>query len=129
MTVAGAGALDWEDIAVGPGPDGTPWIWVADTGDNLTLPPERYHLPASPSPTLGAAPPARLDRRGPRAHHVSPTRTARTTSRALMVDPVTGDALPRRQGRRPDQTVPVYRLPATELARRCAASTPQWSGG
>lgn len=25
---------DWEDISVGPGPDGRPYIYVADTGDN-----------------------------------------------------------------------------------------------
>ena len=30
VSVAGAGALDWEDIAIGPGPagDDRPWIWV-----------------------------------------------------------------------------------------------------
>ena len=29
--------LDWEDLAVGSGPDGTPWLHVADIGDNLGL--------------------------------------------------------------------------------------------
>jgi len=27
--------VDWEDIAVGPGPDGTDWVYLADTGDNF----------------------------------------------------------------------------------------------
>lgn len=27
-------AIDWEDIAIGPGPDGRPWLFIADTGDN-----------------------------------------------------------------------------------------------
>lgn len=29
--------LDWEDLAVGPGPDGSPWLHVADIGDNFGL--------------------------------------------------------------------------------------------
>lgn len=32
--------LDWEDLAVGPGPDGQPWLHVADIGDNLGIRPE-----------------------------------------------------------------------------------------
>jgi hypothetical protein len=35
LTVDGASATDWEDIAVGPGPvDGEPWLFLADIGDN-----------------------------------------------------------------------------------------------
>lgn len=34
-TVSGATNLDWEDIAIGPGPErGRPYIYIADTGDN-----------------------------------------------------------------------------------------------
>lgn len=33
--------VDWEDIAVAPGPDGTSWVWVADIGDNLGVRTER----------------------------------------------------------------------------------------
>jgi hypothetical protein len=36
VDVAGT-AVDWEDIAIGPGPDGTDWLYVADIGDNLTI--------------------------------------------------------------------------------------------
>ncbi len=34
ITLSGATARDWEDIAVGPGADGAPWVFVGDTGDN-----------------------------------------------------------------------------------------------
>jgi hypothetical protein len=29
--------LDWEDLAIAPGPDGLPWVHVADIGDNLGI--------------------------------------------------------------------------------------------
>jgi hypothetical protein len=32
--VTGAALVDWEDIAVGPGPGGRPYIYIGDTGDN-----------------------------------------------------------------------------------------------
>lgn len=32
--VAGASVVDWEDIAAGPGPQGRPYIYVGDIGDN-----------------------------------------------------------------------------------------------
>jgi len=34
VTIAGAQAHDWEDIAVAPDAAGTPSLWIADTGDN-----------------------------------------------------------------------------------------------
>jgi hypothetical protein len=35
-TVAGAEAHDWEDLAIGPGPDpGRPYLYLGDLGDNL----------------------------------------------------------------------------------------------
>ena len=34
VTLEGASAVDWEDIAVGPGPDMQPWVYVGDVGDN-----------------------------------------------------------------------------------------------
>lgn len=30
----GVAAFDWEDLAIGPGPDGTPWLYLGDIGDN-----------------------------------------------------------------------------------------------
>jgi hypothetical protein len=32
--VSGAKAVDWEDLASGPGPDGKPALYIADTGNN-----------------------------------------------------------------------------------------------
>lgn len=32
--VAGASVVDWEDIAAGPGPQGRPYLYVGDIGDN-----------------------------------------------------------------------------------------------
>lgn len=34
IALRGAAHVDWEDIAVGPGDDGTPWVFVGDVGDN-----------------------------------------------------------------------------------------------
>ncbi len=34
LTLEGAGARDWEDLAVGPGPDGASFVYVGDVGDN-----------------------------------------------------------------------------------------------
>ncbi|MCB9600924.1 MAG: hypothetical protein H6720_11305 [Sandaracinus sp.] len=44
----GAEAVDWEDVAVGPGPvDGTSYLYLADVGDNLMLRPtvQVYRVP------------------------------------------------------------------------------------
>ena len=35
VTVTGAAAIDWEDIALGPGPDGRDDLFVGDIGDNV----------------------------------------------------------------------------------------------
>ncbi len=34
ITLDGASARDWEDVAVGPGADGAPWVFAGDVGDN-----------------------------------------------------------------------------------------------
>jgi hypothetical protein len=40
LKVEGAQAADWEDIAIGPGPDGRSTIFIGDIGDNLRVRPE-----------------------------------------------------------------------------------------
>lgn len=40
ITVAGAGNVDWEDIAVARDAAGTPSVWLADIGDNQAARPE-----------------------------------------------------------------------------------------
>ncbi len=110
LAVPGATALDWEDIAVGPGPDGQPWIWVADTGDNFEIRREatlyRFPEPSAPPASGEAAGVERIDVRYP---------DGSTDVEALMVDPISGDALLVGKAPAADQTVPVFRLAATDL--------------
>lgn len=90
LVVDGAMALDWEDLAIGPGPagsgDGRPWVHVADVGDNLRLRPvvSIYRFP-EPDPTRGdqRVHAQRIDVTYPglRRHDVE----------ALLVDPRSGD--------------------------------------
>ena len=35
VELGGVEAVDWEDLAIGPGPDGRPWLTIGDVGDNL----------------------------------------------------------------------------------------------
>jgi hypothetical protein len=109
--------LDWEDMATGPGPGGRPYLWVADTGDNLGLRP-RVTIYRVPEPDVDVAPAEE-----PRPLAV-PVGLERITVRypdgphdveALLVDPVTGDAF--LVGKEADRqgSVPVYRLAADRL--------------
>lgn len=51
VVVDGVLNVDWEDVAVGPGPDGRELVWIADTGDNLGFRPAVSLLRfAEPSP-------------------------------------------------------------------------------
>lgn len=51
VVVDGVLNIDWEDIAVGPGPDGGELLWIADTGDNFRFRPSVSLLRfAEPSP-------------------------------------------------------------------------------
>jgi hypothetical protein len=57
VTVTGAENVDWEDVAIGPGPTG-PVLWLADTGDNLGVRPAvtLYRVPVpAPDATAVAA--------------------------------------------------------------------------
>jgi hypothetical protein len=81
--VGGAAAVDWEDIAAGPGPDGRPVLYVADIGDNAAARAsiDVYRLP-EPGPGSGTtAPAARLSLRYPDGPH---------DAEALLVDPRRG---------------------------------------
>lgn len=49
-----ANAVDWEDIAAGPGPDGRPWLFIGDTGDNKRVR-GSVQVYAFPEPTLPIA--------------------------------------------------------------------------
>ena len=87
VQVAGAEARDWEDIAMGAGPDGRDWIYVADTGDNRRVRDsvQLYRFPEPAAAGAGRVVAERIDVTYPdgRSYDVE----------ALMIDPRTGDAL------------------------------------
>jgi hypothetical protein len=81
VTITGAAAVDWEDLAAGPGPDGAPALFVGDIGDNDAVRDrvQVYRVP-EPAPDAGATAPAtRLDLRYPDGAH---------DAEALLVDPL-----------------------------------------
>lgn len=85
VRVARARAFDWEDIAIGPGPDaGRSYLYVADTGDNLRIrrTVQVYRFP-EPDAVDGAVSADRISFRYPdgRAHDVE----------SMFVDPRSGD--------------------------------------
>jgi hypothetical protein len=95
ITLSGAGHVDYEDLAVGPGPDGESWIYVADTGDNaardLSGPPRTsivvYRFPEptvdpAGGPVALAATPEALTLTYPGTPH---------DCEAVAVDPESGD--------------------------------------
>ena len=84
--VTGAQAVDWEDIAAGPAPDGSPLLYVGDIGDNGASRPsiDVYRVPEPKAGDAATAPAARLGLRYPdRAHDAE----------ALLVDPIRGDLI------------------------------------
>ena len=78
--------LDWEDIAIGPGPsDGLDYLYVGDIGDNLNFRTDVivYRIP---EPVPGSDAPA-----GPVERILLVYPEPGVNSEAMMVDPVTGD--------------------------------------
>jgi hypothetical protein len=102
--VRGARAVDWEDMAIGPGRDGRPALYLGDVGDNgLTRPAvEIYRVPEPGAGSDGATEPAeRLSLRYPDG-----PRDAET----LLVDPRGGDLY--LVTKRADGRAEVYRAAA-----------------
>lgn len=87
----GAVVRDWEDMAIGPGPDGGDALYVGDFGDNLRRRPEVvvYRVP-EPAVDLAAAP---ADHRleGVEALAFTYPGGQAHNAEALLVDPVRGD--------------------------------------
>jgi hypothetical protein len=83
-SVSGAQAVDWEDIAAGPGAHGEPLLYVGDIGDNASERPsvEVYRFPEPRPGAAATAPAARLRLRYPDGAH---------DAEALFVDPLRGD--------------------------------------
>jgi hypothetical protein len=90
--LSGATAVDWEDIAVGPGPSaGVSYIYAADIGDNSRVRPNVvvYRVP-EPAVNAGATvPPAPQALSGVAALRLVYPGGARDAE-ALLVDPVSG---------------------------------------
>ena len=90
--LAGAEAIDWEDMAIGPGPvEGVDYLYLADIGDNDAVRPEiavyRVREPdvgTDATPAAELADVEKLTLRYPGAAHDAET---------LLVDPVRGDLL------------------------------------
>jgi hypothetical protein len=89
FTLGGASAIDWEDMARGPGPDGGPDVlYLADIGDNMSVrssvavyrAPEPTIDPAAPTGTIAGVDALTLTY--PDGAH---------DAEALLADPVTGD--------------------------------------
>ncbi len=110
IDIDGVLGFDWEDLAVGPGPEpGVSYVYVGDIGDNLRLR-STITLLRFPEPDL-TDPPAAL----------SGAATIRLTypespedSEAMWIDPITGDVfvVTKRQS---DGRAVVYRAPASTL--------------
>jgi len=98
FTVPGAGAQDWEDIAVGKGPDGTDVIFIGDIGDNSARDGmgktrdqiQVYRVP-EPAVTVGQAAVTQTLTQFETLLFTYPDRPH--DAEALMVDPITGDLL------------------------------------
>jgi hypothetical protein len=88
--VRGADATDWEDMALGPGPEeGVEYLYLADIGDNASIRPEIavYRAPEpsyDPASSLHAIDAERLTLVYPDGSH---------DAEALLVDPRSGDLI------------------------------------
>jgi hypothetical protein len=124
VDVLGAQAWDWEDIDIGPGPDGKPYLWVADLGDNLKVRQRTigYQLYRFPEPSLGSLAPAALSAPAERIEVVYPNGAAHNVE-ATFVDPITGDYIIITK----ETPATVFRIPAASLVNG-ATVTPQIVG-
>lgn len=107
-----AGAVDWEDIAIGPGPlPGQDYLYLGDIGDNFSTRPsiQIYRVAEPANPDLGGGQMsiggvATLEADYPDGPHDAKT---------LMVDPVSGDLFIVTEA---GATSQLFRWPAPQLA-------------
>jgi hypothetical protein len=123
VDVTGAQAWDWEDVDIGPGPGGQPYVWVADLGDNAKLRARSvgYQLYRFPEPSLGTLAPASLSVPAERIEIVYPNGPHNVE--ATLVDPLTGDYIIITK----ETPASVFRIPAASLVNG-ARVTPQLVG-
>lgn len=111
IEIEGVLGFDWEDIAIGPGPDeATSYLYVGDIGDNLRLR-STISLLRFPEPDLSDPPTT-----------ISDVATLRFTfpgsaedSEAMWVDPITGDIFVVTKRQKEDGKAVVYRAPAATI--------------
>ncbi len=84
VEVTDVSADDWEDIAIGPGPDGKgDWLFIGDIGDNgVSDGTVRIAMLAEPAPGAGSVAAQELDLPYPDGPH---------DAEAMLVDPISGD--------------------------------------
>ncbi len=106
IAVEGVLGFDWEDIAVGPGPEpGVSYIYIGDIGDNLRLR-STISLLRFPEPDLNDPPAAISDATTIRlSYPASPE-----DSEAMWIDPLTGEIFVATK-RQQDGRAIVYRAP------------------
>jgi len=90
--VLGAGCVDWEDIAIGPGPERKEsYLYVADVGTNVA-PRDVVVVYRVPEPNVRRdQPPAQAELAGTTAFELSYADGNAQDSETLMVDPLNGD--------------------------------------
>ena len=111
VTLNGVFPIDWEDLDIGPGPDGLDQLYVGDVGDNLGFRPwvSIFRL-AEPDPTASpdiAATADELELVYPDVDSID--------AEAVAVDPVTGDIIVIPKSR---SEVGVYRAASGDLEDR-----------
>ncbi len=87
-TLDGTFALDWEDIAIGPGPEpGLDYLYVGDIGDNLAFRPDvTVYRFAEPDPSVSGVVADAVSLR--LVYPIPPV-----DAEAMLVDPIDGDLL------------------------------------
>ena len=90
--VLGAGCVDWEDIAIGPGPQRKEsYLYVADVGTNV-MPRDVVVVYRVPEPSVkNDQPPAQAELAGTTAFELSYPDGKAHDSETLMVDPLNAD--------------------------------------
>ena len=104
-------AFDWEDMALGPGPDpNRDYLYLGDIGDNLHFRPViTVHRIPEPDPAVDAGPITSVESFNLRYPEPGPD------SEAMLVDPVTGDILVITKEDSGSRSL-IYRAPAGELS-------------